>query len=156
MHCFMCILRQGRCFLKSCGNFSGAGREHKDFIGFDNGLFYCKRACIRSYILCSVIVFLQDGLQTWIVLICDPDIAIALIVFQQDIILRGILLYKRTLQHQGFKLRVGDDKVIVIDVGHHFPHLWQVILTLSQNQCHGCRVFALPIYIIFFILSFVI
>lgn len=63
---------------------------------------------------------LQYGLQAWIVLICDPDIAIALIVFQQDIILRGILLYKRTLQDKCLELGVGDDKVIVIDVGHHF------------------------------------
>ena len=129
-------IKAGTLFSEILREFSGAGREHKDFIGFDNCLFYCERACIGSYILCSVIIFLQYGLQAWIVLICDPDIAIALIVFQQDIILWGILLYERTLQHQGFKLRVGDDKVIVIDVGHHFPHLWQMILTLSEIRCH--------------------
>ena len=56
----------------------------------------------------------------------EPDIGIAFVVLQQNIILGLVPLDQGALQHQGLELAVRQDHIKVVDLTHHGPGLFGV------------------------------
>ena len=53
----------------------------------------------------------------------DLDIAVALVVLEQNVVLRLVLLYHRVLEHERFKLTVRDDDIEVVDMADQLARL---------------------------------
>ena len=72
----------------------------------------------------GVLLFSRD---LWIGRIGDLDIKVPLVILQQNVVLWLMLLDETAFQHQSLIFGVGDDVVIIIDLGHHFCHLGGMI-----------------------------
>ena len=116
---------------------AGAGGQSEHAVCFFHRLFYRKRTCVRSDVLGAVIAFLQYRLYAGIRLVSHPNIAVPLVVFQQDVILRRVQFYQRTFQHQRFKLAVRYDELIVVDIRYHLPHFRQMVLSAPEIRSHA-------------------
>ena len=55
------------------------------------------------------------------------DVGVALVIFQQDIIVGLMSLDEGVFQHQGLELRPGHDGVEVVDLGDHGAGLFVVV-----------------------------
>lgn len=84
----------------------------------------------------------------------DSYIAVALVVFKQNVILRGVLLDKATFKNERLKLAVRDDIFKIIDIINHSANLFGMVILRTEVLADSVlRAFALPIYIIFPLLS---
>ena len=80
------------------------------------------RTGVGSDIFCAVIVFLQNRCDGFVFVASHADIAVSLIVFEQDIVFRHVLLNQTAFEHQCFKLAVGHNIVKMVHVFDHFAH----------------------------------
>ncbi len=60
------------------------------------------------------------------------DIVIALVVLEQDIVFRAVLLYKRAFEHQRLEFAVAEDIVEVVDIIDHLTHLDGVVILRAK------------------------
>ena len=83
---------------------------------------------IRADILRAVILFLQRERQPRPLVLCHLDIAVALVVLEQDVVLRGVGFDLACFQHQRLELALADDGVgdhlaDLVVVGHALPEI---------------------------------
>ena len=91
---------------------------------------------IRADILRAVILFLQRERQPRPLVLCHLDIAVALVVLEQDVVLRGVGFYLACFQHQRLELALADDDVERVGVGDHLADLVVVRHTLPEILAH--------------------
>ena len=91
---------------------------------------------IRADILRAVILFLQRERQPRPLVLCHLDIAVAFIVLEQDVVLRGVGFYLACFQHQRLELALADDDVERVGVGDHLADLVVVRHTLPEILAH--------------------
>ena len=72
-------------------------------------------------------------------LVRDFEIAVALVVLQQDVILRAVLLDEAALQDQSLKLTGAEDVIEIPDIFHHFADFVRV-------TCLGAEILADPVF----------
>ena len=95
-----------------------------------------KAGGIGADVLGIVVLFLQHEGKARPGLFRHLDIAVALVVLQQDIVFRGVGLDLAGFQHQRFKLALADDDVKGIRVGDHLADLVVVGHTLAEILAH--------------------
>ncbi len=66
----------------------------------------------------------------------QADVGVALVVFEEDVVMGLVALDEGALQHQGLELRVGDDHVEVVDLGDHGPGLLRVGGQVGEILAH--------------------
>ena len=64
------------------------------------------------------------------------DVGVALVIFQQDIIVGLMALDEGVFQHQGLELRPGHDGVEVVDLGDHGAGLFVVVRGVVEILAH--------------------
>ena len=95
-----------------------------------------KAGGIGADVLRSVLLFLQREGEPRPLLLGHFDIAVALVVLQQDVVLRGVGLDLAGFQHQRLELALADDDIERIGVGDHLADLVIVGHTLPEILAH--------------------
>ena len=111
---------------------SVAGREHKNLVSLLNCTFDVITALVRSDILRTVVLFLQDIRKPAPVARAYPDVAVALVVLEQNVVLRRMLFDKTALENQCLKFAVGDDIFKIVNIVNHSAHLFGVIVLRAE------------------------
>ena len=91
-----------------------------------------KAGSIGAQILRAVVLFLEHEREPGPLLFGDLNIAVALIVLEQDVVFGGVGLDLAGFQHQRLKLTLADDNVERIGVGDHLADLVVVGHTLPE------------------------
>ena len=91
---------------------------------------------VGAQILGVVLLLLQHKGQPGPRLPGHLDIAVALVVLQQDVVFGGVGLDLAGLQHQGLKLALADDDIKGVGVGDHLAHLVVVGHALPEILAH--------------------
>ena len=95
-----------------------------------------KAGGVRAEILCAVVLLLQRERQARPRLFRHFDIAVALVVLQQDVIFWGVGLDLAGFQHQRLELALADDDVERIGVGDHLADFVVVGDPLPEILAH--------------------
>ena len=114
----------------------GAARQQK---GIHGGLCHlpCRKAGgVGADILCPVLFLLQHEGEPRPVLPGNADIAVALVVLQQDVVLGRMRLDLAGLQHQRLEFALADDDVKGVGVGDHLADLVVVGHALAEILAH--------------------
>ena len=101
----------------------GAARQQKGIHGRFCHLPRRKAGGVRADILRPVLLLLQGEGKARPVLPGDADIAITLVILEQDVVLGRVRLDLTGLQHQRLKLALTDDDVKGVGVGDHLADL---------------------------------
>ena len=126
------VVQAGTGFSEILRKSSVAGWQHKYFVRFLDRAFYVIAAFVRSDIFRSVVVFLQGIAELFPVARTDADIAVALVVLEQNVVFGRVLLDKAALQNQRLKLAVGDDIFKILDIINHLAHLFGVVVLRAK------------------------
>ena len=82
---------------------------------------------VGAEILRAVIQNARSQLDHRIFLVqIDAQIRIALVILEQDVVLRHVALDERAFEHQRLKFRSGNNDVEMVDLGDHAPCLWRM------------------------------
>ena len=100
-----------------------AARQQKGIHGRFCHLPRRKAGGVRADILCPVLFLLQGEGKARPVLPGDADIAITLVILEQNVVLGGMRLDLAGFQHQRLKLALTDDNVKGVGVGDHLADL---------------------------------
>ena len=113
---------QARPFLSDIpGEFPGTAGQQKRLRQQPNGHVGSSSATVRSKIQC-IILFSPSGyrkLGVWF--FADTNKGITLIIFQQNIVFRFILFDQRVFQQKCIQLRIGKNRLKIVDIGDHAP-----------------------------------
>ena len=101
----------------------GAARQQKGIHGRFRHLPRRKAGGVGADILCPVLLLLQGEGKARPVLPGDADIAITLVILEQNVVLGGMRLDLAGFQHQRLKLALTDDNVKGVGVGDHLADL---------------------------------
>ena len=121
----------------------GAARQQKGIHGRFCHLPRRKAGGVRADILCPVLLLLQGEGKARPVLPGDADIAITLVILEQNVVLGGMRLDLAGFQHQRLKLALTDDNVKGVGVGDHLAdlvivgHAFAEILAYPDAQALG-------------------
>ncbi len=114
----------------------GATRQQK---GIHGGLCHlpCRKAGgVGADILCPVLLLLQGEGKARPVLPGDADIAVALVILEQDVVFGGVGLDLAGFQHQCLEFALADDDVKGVGVGDHLADLVVVGHALAEILAH--------------------
>ena len=108
-----------------------AGREHENTVRLIDRLLRDKSAHVRTEVLSGFLGILF-GSKPRKRLVRNAYIMVALVVFQQDIVLWLVLLDKAAFEQQRLVLGVNYDIVVVVHVRHHCRDLRRVVGILTE------------------------
>ena len=114
------------------GELSVTGRQTEYLVCLFHRRLDIVARLIRPYISRAVVRLLQDIAQSAPLFVGHADIAVALVVLEQYIVLRGMLLNQRALEYQTLKLTVGDDVLEVIYVFDHAAYLFGMVVLRTE------------------------
>ena len=101
----------------------GAARQQKSVHGRFRHLPRRKAGGVGADILCPVLLLLQGEGKARPVLPGDADIAVTLVILEQDVVLGGVRLDLAGFQHQRLELALTDDNVKGVGMGDHLADL---------------------------------
>lgn len=112
----------------SAGNFRLQVGSWNHLVHLIHRLVHHKTGHIRADVLASIVqvIFIRYDARKG--LVGDFNVAVSLVVLEQDIVLGIVQLDQAALQHQCFKLTVGDDVVKIHHILHHFVHLGKMVI----------------------------
>ena len=108
----------------------------EDLPGRVHGLPNGPEAQVGTHIFGPVFLFLQHRCNPGPAAAADADVAVALVVFEQNIILWLVLLNQAALQHKGLKLAVSQDVLEPVHIGDHFAHFGVVVFFRAKVLAH--------------------
>ena len=114
----------------------GAGGQSKHPVCLVHRLLNGVAAHIGTDIPGAVLRLLMGHAQAGIGRRRYPDIVIALVVLEQNVVFGTVLLDERTLQHQRLKLAAHYDIVKMIHMRHHLAHLFGVVGIRAEILAH--------------------
>ena len=121
----------------------GAARQQKGVHGRFCHLPRRKAGGVRADILCPVLLLLQGEGKARPVFPGDADIAVTLVILEQDVVLGRMRLNLAGFQYKCLELALADDDVKGVSVGDHLAdlvivgHALAEILTYSDAQALG-------------------
>ena len=114
----------------------GAARQQKGIHGRFCHLPCRKAGGVGADILCPVLLLLQGEGKARPVLPGDADIAVALVILEQDVVFGGVGLDLAGFQHQRLEFALADDDVKGVGVGDHLADLVVVGHALAEILAH--------------------
>ena len=100
----------------------GAARQQKGIHGCFCHLPRCKAGGVGADILCPVLLLLQGEGKARPFLPGDADIAVTLVILEQNVVLGRVRLDLAGFQYQCLKLALADDDVKGVGVGDHLAY----------------------------------
>ena len=122
------VIQTGASLAELRRELPAAGGQLEDLVHLVHCLVHHKAGHIRPDVLTAVVQVVLVRHNTREGLIGDLDIAVSLIVLEQDIVLGVVQLDQAALQHQRFKFAVGDDVVKIHYILHHLVDLGQMMI----------------------------
>ena len=116
---------------------AGAGGQQEGAVHLVDRLVDDEGGDVRPDIGRAVVLPLEDVPDARVGLLRDLDVAVALVVLEQDVIFGGMQLDHAALEHERLEFAVGDDIVEVVDVAHHLVDLGQMLFHRAEIAAHA-------------------